>query len=380
MLASVLVVSVLGGVASVSVYSAAEAFEIERNFAGSLQLDYLAIPTNDQPRDIALDGFTVELALKLVVDFTENASANVKVCYGCHGFEVAMAYVDLRLVDQLNFRFGRFTPRFGDFALRHDPANHRANSKPLIYDMGRMLRRLEYNNSILPIPYAENGVELYGTQWISDDVQLDWAAHAVSGLRGSAGAFDIDFVQSRSPALYYIDNNSEPAVGGRLALTVNWTDFISSTIGASGIWGRWDPDRENEYIIGGADLYFRIYALSVRGEVVFRKTEFSLGEDPQSRFRFAVVDDFFVKDGFYAEVEYPFGRYLEAFFRVDGLRQRGNVLIDSPLSRRSAVLRYTPGVNIVLHRSLRLKLSTEFWDFSDFQDEVGVHAGITANF
>jgi hypothetical protein len=65
----------------------------------------------------------------------------VKICYGCHGFETDMAFVDLRVAEQLNFRVGRMNPAFGDFPLRHDPANHRANSKPLPYDMGRMLRR-----------------------------------------------------------------------------------------------------------------------------------------------------------------------------------------------------------------------------------------------
>jgi len=59
----------------------------------------------------------------------------VKVCYGCHGFEVGMAYFDFRVVDELNFRVGRFIPAFGDFPLRHDPANHRTSDKPLAYDM-----------------------------------------------------------------------------------------------------------------------------------------------------------------------------------------------------------------------------------------------------
>ena len=40
-------------------------------------------------------------------------------------------------IDQVPF--GRFTPSFGDFPVRHDPANHRTNDKPLPYDMGRML-------------------------------------------------------------------------------------------------------------------------------------------------------------------------------------------------------------------------------------------------
>lgn len=359
-----------------------EAFDVERNFAGSAQLDYLFVPTNPEARNISLDGFTTELAVKLAVDFTPNISANVKVCYGCHGFETDMAYVDVRLADQINFRLGRMNPAFGDFLLRHDPANHRANSKPLPYDMGRMLRREEWNLGVLPAPYVDNGLEVYGTQWFGDDVQLDYAAYAVSGLKGSRDALDVDFVLSRSGSLYYVDNNSEPAVGGRLALTVNLADAVSATLGASAMYGRYDPDAKLSYIVGGADLYLRINALVIRGEYLFRRTEFAVGDEPEARFRydFDPARNFFVKDGFYAEVEYPFTDWLEGFARLDGLRRVGNVPTASPLRSRSGILRQTLGANFILERGFRIKLSAEHWDFSDFDDEVAIHAGVTANF
>ena len=358
----------------------AYAVEVHTNFAGSVQLDYLFVPTNGRAREIGFDGFTTELSLKMVTDFGERTSAHVKVCYGCHGFEVGMAYVDFWLLDQLSVRLGRMNPRFGDFPLRHDPANHRANSKPLPYDMGRMLRRLEWNNGILPIPYADNGIEVYGTQWIGDDVSLDYALHAMSGLRGASDAFDIDFVLSRSPALYYVDNNSEPAVGGRLALTTNLSDHASLTVGTSIIHGTYDPEGEQTYTIGGVDVHARLHALVFRAEALVRRTEFAIvGDD----FRFDTLgqsEGFFVKQGFYAEVEYPFTAWFEAFFRADGLRRYGNLPSTSPLRRESAVLRYTPGVNFVLHRNLRLKVSSEIWDFSDFSDEVAIHLGVAGNF
>ena len=103
------------------------AIDVDRNFAGSAQLDYLFVPTTPRARGITFDGFTTELAIKLAVDFSEDVSASVKVCYGCHGFETNMAHVDIRLADQLNIRVGRMNPAFGDFPIRHDPANHRAN-------------------------------------------------------------------------------------------------------------------------------------------------------------------------------------------------------------------------------------------------------------
>jgi hypothetical protein len=62
------------------------------------------VTTDPDARDHTFDGFTNELSLKVAVDFTDNVSANVKLCYGCHGFEVGMAYVDLMVVDE--FRIG----------------------------------------------------------------------------------------------------------------------------------------------------------------------------------------------------------------------------------------------------------------------------------
>jgi hypothetical protein len=369
-------------IASLFFSTNAGAQELERNFAGSAQLDYLVVPSTIRARGFTFDGFTTELAVKLAVDFTEHFSANIKICYGCHGFETDMAFVDLRVVDQINFRVGRMNPAFGDFLLRHDPANHRANSKPLPYDMGRMLRRQEWNMSILPAPYVDNGLELNGTQWFGDDVQVDYAAYVVSGLKAGNDALDFDYVMSRSGSLYYVDNNSEPAYGGRLALTVNFSDSISGTLGASFMYGHYDPAAELEYHIAGADLYLRFDELAIRFEYLLRRTEFSVGSNPEQRFRyeFDVRDNFFIKDGFYAEAEYPFTEWLEVFYRIDGLRRVGNVPTTSALRSESAILRNTLGVNLVVERGLRLKLSGEFWDFTDFEDDVAIHVGVTANF
>ena len=358
------------------------AFEIERNFAGSAQLDQLLIPTAQSPRDLTFDGFTTELALKLTVDFTENISANVKVCYGCHGFEADMAYADVRVSDELNFRLGRINAAFGDFPLRHDPANHRANSKPLPYDMGRMLRLREWNMGVLPVPYSDNGLEVNGTRWIGDDVQFDYAVYLVGGFKGTDNGLDLDFIQSRSGSFYYVDNNAEPVIGGRTSLSVNLSDDVSASLGFSGMWGHYDPSAEQEYFIGGADLYLRINELVFRAEYLIRRTEFSVVGNIDSRFRyqFDPKNNFFIKDGFYVEAEYPISDQLEVFGRFDGLRRNGNVALSSPLRSKSAILRSTLGLNYVLARGMRLKLSGEFWDFSDFSDEIAVHTGVVANF
>ncbi|MDD9947864.1 MAG: hypothetical protein OXU20_42890 [Myxococcales bacterium] len=355
----------------------------DHNFAGSVQTNYLWVATDPDAREQTFDGFTNELSLKVAVDFSDAVSANIKLCYGCHGVELGMAFTDLRVLDELNFRAGRFSPSFGDFPLRHDPANHLTADKPLPYDMGRMLRLREFNLSVLPAPYVDQGLEINGTHWFGDYLQLDYAAYLIGGLRGGQDAVDVDFMESRQP--YYVDNNSEPAVGGRAALTWDATPDMMFTVGASGMAGHYDPKRELEYVLLGADLYARLYTLNLHAEYLVRRTQMALGDDPDSRFRYGPggsgeYDDFFVKDGFYVEGNLPVTRRLELVARFDGLRRLGNVTINSPLRSRSVVLRYTAGVNVVFDGSVRLKVSGEVYDFSDFDDEVAANVGFVAAF
>lgn len=357
----------------------------DRNFAGSVQANYAYVPTEQVARDIAFDGFTTEMSLKLAMDFSDHVSANVKVCYGCHGFEVDMAFVDLRVADELNFRVGRFNPAFGEFPLRHDVANHRTNDKPLPYDMGRMLRLREWNMGVLPSPYVDNGLEINGTHWFGDTVQLDYAVYAVGGLRGNEQSVDVDWILSRSGAFYYVDNNSRPALGARLALTFDITLDILATIGGSAMYGTFDPENEQTYGVLGADLYLRIGRVDVRAEYLVRRTEMSLGTDPESRFRYGpgadgVYDDFFLKEGWYVETNVPVFGPVEVLARWDGLRRFGNVVDTSPLRSESAVMRYTAGFNVLVDRSLRFKFTGELYDFSDFDDEVSIQGAIVSVF
>ncbi|MEY4579113.1 MAG: hypothetical protein RL701_3816 [Pseudomonadota bacterium] len=356
----------------------------EHNFAGSLQSNYTWVPTDPHARNISLDGMTTELSLKVAVDFTDNVSANVKLCYTCHGMELGMAFIDMRLLDELNIRVGRFNPGFGDFSLRHDPANHRTADKPLPYDMGRMLRMKEFNIGVLPSPYVDQGIELNGTHWFGDAVQLDYAFHAVGGLRAGQNDLDVDFISMRS--VYYIDNNSEPSLGGRVALTLNLSDDVLFTAGGSGLWGHLDPKREHAYWVAGADVYLRIASFDLHAEYLIRRTEYSVGESPDTTFRYGPGKDgryenFFLKDGFYVEGNMPLSRHFEVVARFDGLRRIGNVTLNSPLkSKNSSVLRYTLGIGIILEGSVRLKFSGEYYDFTDFDDDVAVNAGVAAAF
>lgn len=351
--------------------------------SGSVQLDYLAVPTAADARAITLDGATAELSLRMTKDFTKNISATAKVCFACHGFEAAMGYVEVRVADELHVRVGRLTPSFGSFPQRHDPANHTTSDKPLPYDMGRMLRRNEWDEGILPAPWVDNGIEIGGTHFFHGG-QIDYAVFGVSGPKGSPDAADFDFTLSRAPEQYYVDNNSEPAVGARAALALDLSDDLGLTLGASTMFGHYDPARALGFVIAGADAVVRLGRIYFRAEYLIRRTEMSLGDDPATRFKYGPTsngkfDNFFVKEGFYAEAEIPVGP-VSVVARWDGLRRIGNVLATSAMSSSSKVLRYTAGLGIRLAAKVQLKTSVEAYQFDDFANEIALHLGVATPF
>ena len=371
----------------VSSAAAIASAETHRTIAGSLQLDYLAVPTDWHIHTSTFDGMTAELSLKMSIDFTSNASATVKVCFACHGFEAAAAFVDLHAADELSVRIGRLTPEFGSFPQRGDPANHHTNDKPLPYDMGRMLHHDDWNEGILPAPWVDNGVELFGTRFVGTG-RLDYAAYILSGPKGAADAADLDFVASRSPDQYYVDNNSEPVFGARLAGAIDLdSDGHAITFGTSFMTGRYDPDRHLAFVIGGADLVANLDGIVLRAEYLARRTDMAVtvpGVDPAMRWKYGPgrdgrYDDHFFKHGFYAEAEVPIGR-VDAFARFDGLLRFGNVLAGSALSSSSTLLRYTAGAAIRISDNIRLKTSVEYYQFNDLPDDVALHIGVATPF
>jgi hypothetical protein len=361
---------------------------IERNFAGSAQLDYLLVPAEKSlPSDrTVLDGFTSEVAVKLAVDVSERLSANVKLCHGCHGFELPMAYIDYRLADEFNVRAGRFSPSFGNFNLRQDPANHAASSNPLPYDMGRMLRFNQWNLGVLPSPFPDNGVEVGGTHWFGEQAQVDYALYAVAGFKADVGSTDLDWSQSWSLAPFLVDNNGRPTVGGRAALTFRIRDVNDLTIGASAMHGTYDPENRFSYTIAGVDIAARLERTQIRAEYLVRHQTFEA--NPNVIFKLPVSASrvqSFNKHGYYLEVERSFTDTIGLFVRADGLYRVGNVPVSSALAPRSAIFRYTGGGTLAVWQGWRLKASAELWAFSDDFPihqtfELGFHLAIVGTF
>jgi hypothetical protein len=375
---------------------AISAHAADRNFAGSAQIDYHLVPTHGfnlsegQTGQYGFDGATLEATAKVAVDVSDHLSANVKACFGCHGFELDMAYLDYRVADEFNVRAGRFSPSFGSFNLRHDVANHKLSDKPLPYDMGRMLRMRSWNMGVLPSPFPDNGLELNGTHWFGDRAQLDYAAYAVAGFRSAdPHPLDIDFVRSRQP--YYVDNNGRPTVGARLAFTYKLGALSDVTLGASGMYGTYDGKNDLAYWIVGGDFVLRIHRTSLRMEYLARRTEIDTSDPSRLALPVNVPgNDAFIKHGAYVELEQPLSRRVDLLGRVDGMYRVGNFAGPTgdealPLKRRSSVVRYTVGAYYAFEHGFRMKLSTELWHWSDEDDdgraiEVGLHIAFVGTF
>lgn len=368
---------------------------IDYNFAGSLQLDYLYTPfarSDPRPSSHTLDGFTEELSLKLAVDISAHASAHVKFCYGCHGIEADMAYFDYRFADELNLRVGRFNPTFGEFGLRHDPGNHRLNDKPLPYDMGRMLRMIDFDRSVLPSPYVDNGVELSGSHFFGRSVQLDYAAHVVAGLRAPTDRpYDVDFQSMRQAAPYYIDNNSQPSFGGRLGATFRLGERTDLTLGSSILYGAYDTRARMNYLVLGADAFLRMGRTNLRAEFLVRRTEMYAAEPGRFAFEVPTLADgtlperiFSIKEGWYIELEQPISRRVELMLRWDGLRRLGNVSPNNALEFDAGISRWTIGANYLFERAYRIKLSIEHYQYwglrSGVTQDLAAHLGAVATF
>jgi len=362
---------------------------IERNFAGSAQIDYFYVPA-ERPTPSGgrtlFDGFTSEAALKLAVDVSDQLSANVKICYGCHGFELPLAHFDYRIADELVIRAGRFSPSFGAFNLRQDPANHATSSKPLPYDMGRMVRRTQWNLGVIPSPFPDNGVEIGGTHWFGERTALDYAVYAVSGFKAANIALDLDWTLSQTRTNYVVDNNARPSVGGRSALTRRFGEANDLTVGGSIMYGTFDPANRHYYLNAGGDFAARVGRTQLRAEYLVRHQTFTTDQPMEFVLPTpASGTDHFDKHGAYLELERAMTEAVALIGRLDGLYRVGNVAVGGPLGPRAAVYRYTAAAAFVLTRGLRLKTSVELWGFADgltaHQDlEVGVHLGAVVTY
>jgi len=344
--------------------------------SGSVYVDYWGIGDTAIAK-ASPAGMSPEAALKISVDVTDDVSFSAKACVSCHGVEMEHIQVEFMPSTRFNVQAGRLAIPFGEYANRIDPTGHVPTSAPLIYDMGRMAfgGRSAMNLGIIPLPYVDTGALVYGQVFLGP-VQAWYGGYVVGGLRGGN---DVDFIAMRSTP--YNDNNRVPAGGGRVALTYGSEPgalFGDASLGGSATAGRYDKDGTLGYAAWGADASFKIWVLTFRGEYATRKTDL----DPNVTYRYQLVDPWFRKQGWYAELEHPLGAWLKAAWRYDELQRQGVPLpgaaesfgTDERIRRGTAALVWTPAASVFA------KLSWERWDGSDLGRFDSIHLGFGGAF
>ncbi|MBK7864448.1 MAG: hypothetical protein IPJ65_38760 [Archangiaceae bacterium] len=346
--------------------------------SGSAYIDYWYL-SSDRARALSLNPITPEAAIKIEVDVHEKVSFSARMCFGCHGLEIDRAHIDFTPGQYFNLQVGRVGVPFGEFSVRYDPTSHRTVSKPLIYEMGRMpyYGRNAFNLGVVPQPYVDTGAVVYGQLWFGEQVQLWYGAYAVAGYKGSN---DVDWVSMRTP--YYLDNNRFPSGGGRAVLTISGSPgsvFRDLTLGFSGMHGTYDPESQKKYSVFGADFSLRLGPVTFRTEAAWMR----MNLDPFAKgYRYDLVDPWFEKGGFFAELEHPIGSHLIMLYRFDLLRRVGTPLPGAlaEMSFDSRILRYTGAAQVLLGESVFLKASYEYWWFTDFEPTHAAHLGLGGMF
>jgi hypothetical protein len=339
-----------------------------------------------RPSDLENAGFFPEVWLGAEWNPTGVISGRIHACVSCHTenaavssrIELAEGFVRLD-VDQLlcccedamiqtSIDGGRFIVPFGAFAAMSHPGAYRTATRPLMYNMGQNIFRDDLGAPILPMPYSDEGIMVSANATLIEDINISLDAYAVNGLQGSTALDLPGFWSARD----YVDNNSEPAVGGRLTVGNKML-----RLGASAMSGRYNDNSPLadltgllDYKIYGVDATFRWEdLLRVTYEYARRDSDafdFGLNDDLREALRGSIIEGelkLWEKPRISAVVRYDDQR------RAADLPLPGSRIIDADF----AVSRFTWGFNIALGSSTLL-LNHERWRLPEPFDNEDVFA------
>jgi hypothetical protein len=304
-------------------------------------------------------------------------SVRATLCITCHGVqepglisrvEPVEAAVRLDLSEFLDPHWhgmkggidaGRLVVPFGAFSAQVDPSLYRTVSTPLIFNMGQRLFNQDLGFPVLPMPYADEGVNLNLAVPLGDcgtgPITATVDGYLVNGLSGSGNG--IDFFQSRD----LFDNSDRVAGGGRLTVG---DPYIRA--GASFTTGRFD-DPNASGVPGG--LYYTIYGFDLQAhykrlfrcqlEVARRDSDrFGILPNGTGVFSEAV-------DGYYVEAEArPWDKCRVSLLARYDSQSRSSQLAPPGSTLPTGtfdVERITLGVNIELWHQSLLMINFERW-------------------
>lgn len=223
----------------------------------------------------------------------ENLAAEVLLEYEHGGDDTGVRYgiVDYKIADPAILRFGKFLVPMGHFNEYLSPEY--ANKLP---DRPVCLWR------IVPIVWAETGVQLRGQYDLASGWSLNYAGYVVNGLEqdensdGSVGeGGDIRGMRQNNRD----SHDNDKAFGGRIGIKPT----REMEFGFSYYNGAYTVDGRQDLSIMDVDAQYRRGAWTFRGEYVWALQETS-GDD-------------LTKEGFYAEAAYRLNPHFEPVVRYD---------------------------------------------------------------
>ena len=256
-----------------------------------------------------------------------------------------------------NIDAGRFVVPFGAFSAQVDPSLYRTVSTPLIFNMGQRIFNQDLGFPVLPMPYADEGINLnlsipLGDCW-TGPITATTDSYLVNGLSGTGNG--LDFLQSRD----FLDNNNRVAGGGRI--TVGDPHIRA---GASLMGGRFDDPNSSGVPSG---LYYAIFGFDVQARYK-RLLRFQFEYARRTSDRLAALPDGprVVSDGiygYYVEGEVrPWDKcHVSLLARYDFQSRKSQPADAPPPNGDFDVKRVTLGVNIELWHQSLLMINFERW-------------------
>lgn len=223
----------------------------------------------------------------------DKIAAEILLEYEHGGDDIAVRYgiIDYIIAEPVILRFGKFLVPMGRFNEYLSPEY--ANKLP---DRPKCLW------NIVPIVWAETGVQLRGKYKLPSNRSINYAVYVVNGLEQSANSNgsvgeggDIRSMRQNNRD----SNNSDKGYGGR----IGYKPSKEFEIGASYYTGAYTIDGKQNLCIMDIDAEYKKKKLTVRGEYVQAMQETS-GKDLK-------------KNGFYAETAYRINPHFEPVVRYD---------------------------------------------------------------
>jgi hypothetical protein len=248
---------------------------------------------------------------------------------------------------EAEIKAGRFIVPFGAYAAISHPGAYRTVTNPLMYNMGRQVNPMRSRPPVLPMPYSDEGVDLFAKFPLPCDWNITLDFYAVNGLQGAGSG--VNYTRTRS----YTDNNNDAGVGGRATIGNNQV-----RLGGSLMAGHLEDDQEDglDYQLAGADATARFLDNDVRVyfEYAIRRNDTSFSIEQVA---YGIVSEL--------EVLLLTDPNISALARYDTLEFRD-------FFGKESIERVTWGVSTTAFGGSLLMMNHEVWNFPTGEKDVNL--------